>query len=195
VKTNSPRAIAVIAAAFLVPSMAARPEGRAIDASHSSLHIRVLKSGVFSAFAHNHDVDAPIESGKVEDRGTLSVELRVDARKLKVLDPGESEGKRAQIQRTMQGPQVLDAERHPEIHFRSTKVEPMGADHWIVTGTLDLHGQAHPVSVDVRRKDGSYSGSATLKQTTFGITPVTIAGGTVKVKDELKVEFQISLAQ
>jgi len=30
-----------------------------------------------------------------------------------------------------------------------------------------------------------------LKQTDFGIKPVTIAGGTVKVKDELTIEFDI----
>jgi len=38
-----------------------------------------------------------------------------------------------------------------------------------------------------------YRGSATLKQTDFGITPVTVAGGTVKVKNEVKVEFDIAL--
>jgi hypothetical protein len=38
--------------------------------------------------------------------------------------------------------------------------------------------------------DGTHS---TLKQTDFGITPVTVAGGTVKVKDEVKIEFEIAL--
>jgi hypothetical protein len=33
----------------------------------------------------------------------------------------------------------------------------------------------------------------TLKQTDFGITPVTVVGGTVKVKDEVKIEFEIAL--
>lgn len=31
-----------------------------------------------------------------------------------------------------------------------------------------------------------------LKQRDFGITPVTVAGGTVKVKDELKIDLDIS---
>jgi len=95
----------------------------------------------------------------------------------------------------MHGPQVLDADRYPEIHFRSTTVEPNGADHWRVSGNLDLHGQTHPVTADVTLKDGVYQGSAILKQTAFGITPVTVAGGTVKVKDEVRIEFQISLSQ
>jgi hypothetical protein len=30
-----------------------------------------------------------------------------------------------------------------------------------------------------------------LKQTDFGIQPVSVAGGTIKVKDELEIEFTI----
>ena len=114
---------------------------------------------------------------------------------MRVLDPEESEDKRAQIQKTMQGPQVLDSDRFPEIRFQSTTVEPKEASRWIVHGNLDLHGQTHPVIVDVTLKDGFYRGSTTLKQTRFGITPVSIAGGTVKVKDEIKVEFEIALVK
>lgn len=172
-----------------------QPTGRAIDVDHSSLKIHVSKSGFFSAFAHNHEIEAPIVSGEVQITGTPSVELRVDTRKLRVLDPEASESTRAQIQKTMEGPQVLDADRFPEIHFLSTEVEAKGTDHWVVRGILDLHGQSHPVTADVALKDGRYLGTGTFKQTAFGITPVTVGGGTVKVKDELKIEFSIALAQ
>jgi len=172
-----------------------RPAGRAIDVEHSSLKIHVSKSGFFSAFAHNHEIEAPIVSGEVQITSTPSVELRFDTRKMRVLDPEASESTRAQIQKTMEGPQVLDADRFPEIHFLSTEVEAKGTDHWVVRGTLDLHGQSHPVTADVTLKDGRYLGTTTLKQTGFGITPVTVGGGTVKVKDELKIEFSIALAQ
>jgi hypothetical protein len=43
----------------------------------------------------------------------------------------------------------------------------------------------------VERKDGHYLGSTTFKQREFGITPVRVAGGTVKVKDEVKIEFDV----
>jgi polyisoprenoid-binding protein YceI len=174
---------------------AAGPEPRAIDGAHSSLKVRVSKSGVFSAFAHNHEIEAPIASGEVTEAGNPSVELRVDARKLRVLDPEASADTRAQIQKTMLGPQVLDTERFPEIHFQSAEVEAKETDHWLVHGTLDLHGQSHPVTVDVSLKDGAYRGTAALKQTEFGIKPVTVAGGTVKVKDEVRVEFAIALVK
>ena len=43
----------------------------------------------------------------------------------------------------------------------------------------------------VVRQTGVYRGTVTLKQRDFGIEPISIAGGTVKVKDELKVQFEI----
>jgi hypothetical protein len=30
-----------------------------------------------------------------------------------------------------------------------------------------------------------------VRQTEFGITPVTIAGGSIKVKDDVRIEFEI----
>ncbi len=185
----------VISLLCLACSITALPNTRKIDVSRSSLKVRVYKTGFFSAFAHNHEIEAPIKSGELKESDGPSIELRIDAGKMRVLDPEESEDKRAQIQRTMQGAQVLDCDRFPEIHFQSTAVEPRETDHWVVHGNLNLHGQNHPVTVDVTFKDGLYRGSATLKQTGFGITPVSIAGGTVKVKDEVKVEFQISLVK
>jgi len=181
---------------LLLPRLAAVPsDGREIDGLDSTITVRVFKSGFLSAFGHDHDIQAPIQSGQVKESGDLSVQLRIDARKLRVLDPEASDSTRAQIQKTMEGPQVLDAERYSEIHFRSTGVEPKGADHWLVTGNLELHGQTHAVTVEVTLKDGIYKGSGTLKQTAFGITPVTIAGGTVKVKDDVKLDFEIALAK
>jgi len=43
-------------------------------------------------------IQAPIQSGEVKVSDSPSVELQVDARKLRVLDPEVSEGTRAQIQ-------------------------------------------------------------------------------------------------
>jgi hypothetical protein len=173
----------------------AEPSGRAMNIEKSAIRIHVYKTGLFSAFAHNHEVEAPIESGEVTEDGGPSVELRVDARKVHVLDPEVSPDTRAQIQTTMQGPQVLDADRYPEIYFHSTMVERDGTDRWRVSGTLNLHGQTHPITMEVKFKDGLYQGATDLKQTEFGITPVTVAGGTVKVKDELNIEFQVELAK
>ena len=165
---------------------------KSVDAAHSTLRIHVAKTGLFSTFGHNHEIEAPIESGEVVESGKLSVSLRVDARKLKVLDP-EDPKSRPQVQETMLGPQVLDSTRYPEIRFESEKIESKRPNHWVVTGRLTLHGQTLPISFDVALADKVYRGTATIKQTEFGMTPVSVAGGSVKVKNEVKVEFAIGL--
>ena len=172
----------------------AAPEKRSIDTARSRITVHVYKSGLFSPLAHDHEIEAPIESGEVNDSGSPSVDLRVEASKLHVVDRDVSENDRAKIQSTMQGPEVLDSARYSEIHFQSTAVEPSGTDHWVAHGNLDLHGKTNPVSVDVTFRDGLYRGTAVLKQTQFGITPIKIAGGTVKVKDEIKIDFEVFVA-
>ncbi len=166
---------------------------RKIDGARSTITVHVYKSGFLSAFGHNHEIQAPIQSGEVKESDSPSVELRVDARKLEVIDPEVSEGTRAQIQRTMNGIQVLDVGQFPEIRFQSISVEPKAPGHWIVHGNLALHGRERPIAVEVTLTGERYRGSASLKQTDFGITPIMVAGGTVKVKDEVKIEFEIAL--
>jgi polyisoprenoid-binding protein YceI len=162
-----------------------------IDVSKSSLKIRVFKSGAFSAFAHDHEIQAPIDEGKIDSSASPSVQLRVDSRKMRVLDSDISVEKRTEIQHTMEGTAVLDVEHFPEISYRSTAIAKTGDAHWEVRGNLNLHGQNQLVVVVVSLDGGHYRGSASFKQSDFGISPIRIAGGTVKVKDEVKIEFDI----
>lgn len=110
---------------------------------------------------------------------------------MKVLDPKLSADKRREVQERMQGPEVLDSARFPKITFESTKVERTDQGALRVEGRLSLHGLSRPISVSVKKENGRYVGTCTLSQREFGISPISIAGGTVKVKDELKIEFDI----
>ncbi|MFL6300296.1 MAG: YceI family protein [Terriglobales bacterium] len=161
-----------------------------IDPALSKITIHVDKTGVFSFAGDKHEIAAPIASGAVDEKAG-TVEFTIQSSTLKVLDPQLDENKRAEVQKTMLGPSVLDTAQYPEIKFRSTKATPSGQNAWIVIGDLTLHGQTHPVTLPVKKESGTYSGSTKLKQTDFGITPVSVAGGTVKVKDELKLDFQV----
>ena len=178
---------------LVLGAWAVAAEQRAIDTQKSSIRVHVSRSGVFSAFGHDHDIAAPIARGTA-DPAAHKVELHVQAAALKVRDSKVSDKDRAEIQKTMLGPEVLDVARHPEIAFRSTSAEAAGAGGWKLQGTLTLHGETKPVVVQVSEKGGHYVGHAVLRQTDFGIKPVKVAGGTVKVKDELRIEFDIQLA-
>jgi hypothetical protein len=169
----------------------AQGEPRPIDVERSTLTVLVYKSGLFSAFADDHVIRAPIAGGSISE-APLGVRLTVRSADLRVLDPGLAPDRRAEVQARMLGPEVLDVERFPEIVFTSTSIESSGADRWEAAGRLTIHGQTRLISFPVAFATGKYRGEVALKQRDFGIEPIRVFGGTVKVKDELKVRFEIA---
>jgi len=159
---------------------------RAIDTAQSAITIHVGKTGVFSAAGHEHTVKAPIAEGVIDDSEPGRVRFIVKASSLTV----QPEKDQVEVQRDMQT-KVLESEKYPEIKFESTSVRRLGEEKWTVTGNLTLHGTTNPVTADVRKTGAGYEGRASLRQSHFGIKPISVAGGAVKVKDELKVEFMI----
>ena len=127
-----------------------------IDTAHSVITVRVLKSGLFSAFGDNHEIRAPISSGFLDQAGNR-VELVVDSRKLVVLDPNLAVEKRQQVQERMLGPEVLDSNQFREIRFEANNVKQEAVDHFSVAGTLSLHGKRRPISLHVIRSNGHLS--------------------------------------
>lgn len=181
-----------LAAASLLCALGTSAQQHNVDAQKSTLTIHVGKTGAFSGFGHEHEVRALIHSGTAEAGSHPSVEIHVDARQLRVIDKNASEKERAEVQKTMLGPEVLDSERHQEIVFKSTAAEAAGQDRWTLRGNLTLRGQTRPVTVQVTLKDGHYTGEAAVKQTDFGIKPPGKAG--VRAKDEVKIVFDVQMA-
>ena len=161
-----------------------------VDTGRSSIKVKVEKTGLFSAFAHNHTIEAPLASGRL-DTEKRTAALAFNAKEMKVLDEGVKDSERADIDQTMKSDKVLDVQRFPEIHFVSTSITPQEAGRFQVRGNLTLHGTTRPVEFPISFSKDRYSGSVKLKQTDFGIAPVSIAGGTVKVKDVIEVVFDI----
>jgi polyisoprenoid-binding protein YceI len=159
-------------------------------AKKSSITIYVGKSGLFSGFGHNHTISAPITRAAIDPK-SKTASITVLTREMKVLDPEASEKDRQDIQATMLGPKVLDAHKFPEIRFTSTRVEQTSAGEFEVTGNLELHGVTKQLQFAVTGTPEHYTGKAKLKQTDFAIQPVSVGGGTVKVKDEIALEFNV----
>jgi YceI-like domain len=168
-------------------------EERLIDIQKSTVTVRVFKSGLFRAFADDHVIQAPLLEGSLNDMP--HVQLVIDARRMRVLDPGLSPKDRNEVQTRMLGPEVLDVDRFEQIRFHSITIQQLDPGGWRVEGELELHGQIRPVTAKVVLERGHFRGSTSLKQSTFGITPISIVGGTVKVKDEVRIDFDIVAAE
>jgi polyisoprenoid-binding protein YceI len=77
--------------------------------------------------------------------------------------------------------------------FASTRVLP-AASGGAIEGTLTLNGKTVPVQLQVvSPAAGRYRGSATIKQTDYGITPYSGFLGALKLRDEIGVEFETDL--
>lgn len=169
----------------------------------SKIEVHVYKEGIFKAFGHDHLIAAKGVSGQVlfdpQKIENSTVRLRVDANSLLVLDPGESQEGRQGVQSTMNSDKVLDVTRFREIVFTSTGLSSAKktAAGWEVTlsGMLKLHGVEKPVSFPLHvHAEGSQlkaEGEVVLLQSEYGITPIRVGGGAVKVKDKVKISFAI----
>src|ERR1700735_1660727 len=148
------RRIVLLAGMSLMCALGVSAQQHNIDTQKSTLTIHVGKTGAFSGLGHEHEVRASIQSGTADTGTHPAVEIHVNARELRVIDKEASDSERAEVQKTMLGPEVLDSEHHPEIVFKSTGAEPGGPDRWTLRGNLTLHGQTRPITVQVTLKDG-----------------------------------------
>jgi polyisoprenoid-binding protein YceI len=172
-----------------------------IAADRSTVRISVGKSGLFGGAGHTHEVVAPALSGSVQlDPGSLQragITLTFDASALRVTGEGEPAKDVPEVQRVMLSEKVLDVAKYPTILFQSRQIDVErdagGQAHVRVTGDMTLHGVTRridvPVDVTLGRDDLTGTGTLTIKQTEFGITPVSAGLGTVKVRDEVSVSF------
>jgi polyisoprenoid-binding protein YceI len=99
-------------------------------------------------------VRAPIHSGTADTGSHPAIEIHVNAAELRVIGKDDSEKDRAEVQKTMLGPEVLDSEHHQKIVFKSTGAESAGQGKWTLRGNLTLRGQTRPVTGQVTLKDG-----------------------------------------
>jgi len=91
--------------------------------------------------------------------------------------------------------EVLDAEHFPEIVVRCS-----GADgSWqqvLVHATIRLKGVERnidvPVALDVANDVVTATGAFQIRQSDFGITPFSVAGGAIQVADVVDVRFAIT---
>lgn len=95
---------------------------------------------------------------------------------LQRLDLGDDKWNKAALARNL-----LDAERHPEARFVSTRIEPVDATHARVIGELTLRGVSREVALDVTlnavkrhpmppfRRTAGFSATATLSRSAFGV--------------------------
>lgn len=169
-----------------------------IEPASSIVVIEVRRGGSLARLGHDHVVASHDVQGYVlpaDARADLYVPLAalvVDEPALRVaahFDTTPSEADIAGTRRNMLG-RVLDVDAYP---FAQVRVRGVDANH--VDADIALHGVSRAVrvpidlAIDAKRVD--VSGDLTLRQTDFGIVPLSILGGAVQVQDELALHFTL----
>ena len=81
--------------------------------------------------------------------------------------------------------------------FTASRIIPSSsaaADSGAIEGSLTLHGRSRPVRLQVvSPAPGRYRGSGTVRQTDFGITPYSGFFGALKLKNEVTIEFDVTI--
>ena len=202
-------AAGVVAGAILLGASAAWSATFRVDSERTRLAVQLYRAGVGSRLAHDHVVEAPEVTGRVEydaDRPETSAivievrtaSLRVDqpaARRRLGVDGDLSESQRADVDKAMRGPDQLDTARHPTIRFASTRVLPEGDGRLRVTGQLTVRGVTREVSfpATVALESGVLRGRATLTflQSSFGYQPYSALLGAIRNKDEVTLHVDL----
>ena len=174
-----------------------------IDGRSSRFTVRAFATGLLSAMGHNPTIAIRDFSGEMKfnpdklEAGSLKIVIKSSS--LSVQDDISAKDLR-EMERLM-NQEVLEVTKFPEILYEasniSISVTKMTEMLYSATlkGNLTLHGVSRSLSINVRvallgsmlRASGDFS----LNQTDYDIKLVAVAGGALKLKDELKFSFEI----
>jgi polyisoprenoid-binding protein YceI len=172
-----------------------------VDARASRFTVQAFAIGILSAMGHNPRIGIRTFSGEVdfdaEAAQACRFRLSMKSNSVGVLDD-ISDKDRREIERIM-NEQVLESSKYPEIVYEAPTVSIKHIEGNLysatLVGTLSFHGVTHNRSIPARIASFDHmvraSGEFTLNQSDYGIKPISIAGGAMKVKDELKFSFEI----
>ncbi|MEW5979384.1 MAG: YceI family protein [Acidobacteriota bacterium] len=172
-----------------------------LDPGQSRFQVRAFAGGMFSALGHNPTLAIHGFGGEVRfvrealEASSLQMKIRPDS--LSVVND-VSDKDRREMERAMQQ-EVLEIAKYPAISFESSRISgsASGGDRYQVdiTGNLSLHGvtrsQLVRAYIGLNGERLHAYGEFTLRQTDFKIKLVSVAGGALKLKDELKFSFDI----
>jgi polyisoprenoid-binding protein YceI len=173
-----------------------------LDASRSRFTAQAFAAGLFAGFGHNPIIGIRDFTGEVqfvpETFADAQMRLAINAQSLTVLDDIKEKDKQ-EIERAMHE-QVLETSLYPEIVFQSTSITTTriipGRYKAKIIGDLMLHGVTRNglwimAQFTLNENEIRTTGDFTLRQTDYGIKLVSVAAGALKLKDELKFEFDL----
>jgi polyisoprenoid-binding protein YceI len=173
----------------------------AIDAKVSLFTVQAFAAGIVAVVAHSPKFAIREIVGGVEfvpdSMQKASVHVTIHVGSLEIMDEVSSSD-RHEIERVMFD-EVLERTIYPKVEYKSSRVSASKTGENMyrinVAGDLTLHGVTRGMGFDAQLVAGEDSlraqGSFSLRQSDYGLRIASVAGGTLKLKDELKCAYFI----
>jgi polyisoprenoid-binding protein YceI len=167
-----------------------------IDAAHSSAGFKVRHMMISNVHGEFSRLSGTVHFNPA-DPAASSVEVTIPVASLTTRDE--------QRDAHLKSADFFDAEKYPEIQFRSRQVTPNGDGEWKVTGDLTVHGVTKQVTLDVEGPTpeatdpwgGVRSGvavTAKINRKDFGLVwNVGLETGGVLVGEEVHIQIEAEL--
>lgn len=163
-----------------------------IDAKHSTAEFAVRHMMVTTVKGHISGIEGTIQFDEAHPTRS-SVEATLDAATIDTREAGRDAHLRS--------PDFLDAERFPQLTFRSTRLEPAG-DRFKIIGDLTIRGVTREVVLDAalegRQRDpwgndrAGFSAQTVIDRREFGLTwNQTLEAGAVLVANEVRITIEV----
>jgi polyisoprenoid-binding protein YceI len=176
-----------------------------LDKTAGRFTVQAFATGLLSGFGHNPTIGIRDYQGEVSfvpstyERAFVRVTVKLAP--LEVLDEMKRDD-RQKLERAMFD-EVLEVAKFPEALFESNQVNVRKASEELLqvttTGNLTFHGVTQSHSFDARVQDMGtmlrISAEFLLKQSDYGIKPVSFAGGALRLKDEVKFRMEMVARQ
>ena len=182
------------------------PGAYRIDPRASHIELHVFRTGLFGGLGDNHIIvlerfsgTANGAAGQADATGAAwQVQITGETASLKVVDPGASEKNRREIQEKMLSPSQLDAARYPTIELHSLSTAPgVAPDALRLQADVTVHGVTRQAEFPLTWREAPgqmhIEGKQTLRLRDFDIEPIRLGLGTVKVKNEFELVYDLVL--
>ena|SRR5580704_1749922 len=173
----------------------------AVDTNASLFTVQAFASGIVAVIAHSPKFAIRNFTGEMdfspETMQNASVKLAIQIGSLEIMDEVRG-SERREIERVMFD-EVLERNRYPQVEFKSTHVSAVKTAATTykmnVMGDLSLHGTTRGMRMESQVMAGEDTlkaqGSFSILQSDYGLKIASVAGGTLKLKDELKCAYFI----
>lgn len=143
-----------------------------MDAAHASVTFEVTHMNFSTYVGRFNDLAATVDF-KAGNPAASTLDVRID--------PASIDTNNQVLEDKLRGGDFFDVKAHPELRYRSDRLEITGPDSGKLHGQLSMHGVTRPLVLDVTFRGGAknpmtgkftlgFSASGSLKRSDYGIT-------------------------